>query len=206
MEIPQNTVYDQRYQSTQNYWEFKPSSMAYKLLELYPPVNRRPKVLEIGCGEGGTAVFLARNGYEVTAFDWSNVGVQKTKESADRCGVQLNVFQADINEFVPTESFDIAFSSGTLQYLLPSRRKSFIDGLQRATSKDGVHVLQTFVHKPFVEIAPDAESNEHLWTSGELLTLYKDWFTEDFVEEVKPCNSSGIPHRHVHNRIWVRKV
>ena len=34
------------------------------------------KVLDIGCGEGKDAVFLARNGYRVTAFDISEHGIQ----------------------------------------------------------------------------------------------------------------------------------
>jgi tellurite methyltransferase len=205
MEIPKNTIYDQRYQSTENYWEFKPSSMAYKILQLKPPVGYRPSVLEIGCGEGSTAIFLARNGYDVTAFDFSKVGVQKTKENADRNGVRIEVFQADVNEFLADNNFDIVFSSGTLQYLLPNKRKTFIENIQIHTNENGLHVLHTFVQKPFIEKAPDAEDNEHLWSSGDLLSFYKDWMTESFIEEIKPCNSSGVPHRHTHNRIWTRK-
>lgn len=34
---------------------------------------------------------------------------------------------------------------------------------------------------------------------------YKDWITENFVEEIKSCNSSGVTHQHAHNRIWTRK-
>ena len=77
------TIYDERYQSKANYWDFKPSSMALKILELLPPLNRSPKVLEIGSGERGTSFFLARNGYDVTAFDLAETGVRKTLEVAE---------------------------------------------------------------------------------------------------------------------------
>ena len=200
------TVYDTRYKSKPEYWEFKPSSMAYRILELLPPTHRYLKVLDIGCGEGGTAVFLARNGYDVTAFDLAETGIKKTIESAEKNGVQIRAFVADINEYVPTEKYDIIFSSGTLQYLLPEKRQPFIQACQAMTNVNGLHVLHTFVAKPFVEIAPDAEANEYLWSSGELLHLYRDWFTESFVEEIKPCNSSGVSHKHAHNRIWSRNV
>jgi tellurite methyltransferase len=152
--------------------------MAFKILDLLPPLERTPKVLEIGCGEGGTAIFLARNGYDVTAFDLSAVGVSKTKEHAAKCGVNINVFQADVNEYIPTENFDVIFSSGTIQYLLPEKRASFVNAIQEHTTNLGINVLHTFVSKPFVDIAPDAESNEHLWASGELLLMYKSWMTE----------------------------
>jgi tellurite methyltransferase len=203
---PKPTVYEARYQSKENYWEFKPSSMIQKVLELLPPLYRRPKVLEIGCGEGATAVFLARNGYDVTAFDLAPTAIDKTLENGRRAGVEIAAFVADVNEFVPNEKYDLIFSSGTLQYLLPERRAPFMQSLQAATQANGLNVLHTFVTKPFVPIAPDAEDNEHLWDSGELLTLYKDWHTEAFVEEIKLCNSSGVSHRHAHNRLWSRRV
>lgn len=200
------TIYDQRYQSKANYWEFKPSAMIYKILELMPPINKNYKVLEIGCGEGGSAIFLARNGYDVTAFDLAPTAVAKTLENAEKNQLNIKVFQADINEYELTERYDIIFSSGTIQYLLPENRSQFIKNLKDKTNINGLNVLQTFVSKTFVDVAPDAESNEHLWSSGELLMLYKDWMTEHFVEEIKPCNSSGVPHMHVHNRIWSRKI
>ncbi len=209
MEIPNktpaDTVYNQRYNSQENYWEFRPSSMAFKILELLPPLKRSLKVLEIGCGEGGTAIFLARNGYDVTAFDLSDTGITKTKNNANRFNVSIDAFQADVNEYQAAEMYDVIFSSGTIQYLLPEKRQRFIHSLQEHTNPGGLNVLHTFVKKPFLEIAPDAEANEHLWDSGELLLSYKDWFTEQFLEEIKPCNSSGVAHQHAHNRIWSRR-
>jgi len=199
------TVYDERYQLKANYWEFKPSSMAIKILELLPPVGKELKVLEIGCGEGSTAVFLARNGYSVTAFDLAPTGVAKTLDNAERANVHVNAFLADVNEYRPSEVYDVIFSSGTIQYLRPEKREGFINSLKQHTNENGLNVLHTFVSKPFVETAPDAEANEYLWSSGELLHLYKDWLTEQFSEEIQPCNSSGIPHRHAHNRIWSRR-
>ena len=205
-QTPKTTIYDHRYKSKENYWDFKPSGMALKFLELFPPVKRSPRVLEIGCGEGGTAVFLARNGYDVTAFDLAETGVRKTLENAEKFQTSVKAFVADVNEYLPTEEYDIIFSSGTIQYLFPDRRKIFIEACQQKTAPKGLNVLHTFVSKPFVATAPDAEHNEHLWSSGELLLMYRDWMIEQFIEEIKPCNSSGIPHQHAHNRIWARKV
>jgi tellurite methyltransferase len=204
-QLPMATTYEQRYKSKEFYWEFKPSSMAVKILDLLPPFGKSPKVLDVGCGEGGTAIFLARNGYDVTAFDLAETGVRKTLESAERFQTDIKVFVADINEYLPTENYDIIFSSGTIQYLLPERRRIFIQACQEKTHANGLNVLHTFVKKPFIPLAPDAEAHEHLWDSGELLFLYKDWIVENFLEEIKPCHSSGIPHQHAHNRLWARK-
>ncbi|MBC7741381.1 MAG: methyltransferase domain-containing protein [Bdellovibrionaceae bacterium] len=208
MEPPKNhsTLYNQRYQSTDHYWDFKPSSMAYKVLEIRPPMNQKLKLLEIGSGEGATALFFARNGYDVTAFDLSEVGLEKTEAAAKKINLNIKLFKANINEYAPTENFDIIFSSGTLQYLTPERRRPFIESLQLKTNTDGLHCLHTFVKKPFIEKAPDAEDCEYLWSSGELLQYYPDWKTEEFFEEIKPCNSGGVSHRHVHNRLWSTRL
>lgn len=101
--------------------------------------------------------------------------------------------------------YDIIFSSGTIQYLLPDKSEIFIYSLKDHTNPGGINVLHTFIKKPFIEKAPDVEEHEHLWSSGELLFSYRDWITEQFLEEIKPCNSSGVSHRHAHNRIWSRK-
>ena len=68
-----------------------------------------------------------------------------------------------------------------------------------------LNVFSVFVHKPFIEKAPDAEKTAYKWISGELLTYYHDWKIEYFVEEIFDCVSSGVPHKHAVNRIIARK-
>ena len=200
-----STIYDNRYESVDHYWPFQPSSMLYKALALLPSAERGLKALDIGCGEGASAILLARNGFEVTAFDLSPEAIKKTTKFAERLGLSVNAFVADINELELDDSYDLIFSSGTVQYLEPAKRACFMEKLKVSTKQNGINVIHTFVKKPFVSEAPDAEENEFLWQSGELLSLYHDWKTESFVEEIKPCQSSGIAHEHAHNRIWTRR-
>lgn len=199
------TIYDQRYLEKEHYWGNEISEMAINIVELYP-VQGKPKILEIGCGEGANAVFLAKNGYHVTAFDLSKTAVEKTTKLADKCEVQISTFIADLNDYLPDEKFDIVFSSGTLQYLLPEKRSAFMKAIQNSTNINGIHVLHTFAHKLYIPLAPDAESTEFLWRSGELLEMYQDWRIERFVEQIASCNSGGTSHEHSHNRIWARKI
>ena len=90
--------YEELYKQDEYYWGFKPSATCLKVLTAMPP-TRRLKLLDIGCGEGRNAVFFARNGYEVTAFDLAQSGVDKTKRLAERVGVHVEVFRADMNEY-----------------------------------------------------------------------------------------------------------
>ncbi len=197
------TIYDERYQSKDYYWGTQPSSLCYEILKLAPPIQEL-KVLDVGCGEGQDALFLARNGYHVSAFDASSVGIEKAKQSANRLDLPIHFFTADINVFRAEEHYDIIFSSGTLQYMRPPLRAEILANYKAHTLPQGIHALHTFVEKPFIPRAPDAESSETLWTSGELNMNYKDWWIEWSAEEISPCQSSGVAHWHAHNRIVAR--
>ena len=196
--------YNAAYSGDGYYWTLKPSNLCYEVLKYMPP-DRRIKLLDIGCGEGRNTVFFARNGYETHGFDISENGLKKTRHLADRTGVRINTFQADLNQFRLEESFDVLFSTGTLHACHPSSRKDLFDNLKTYTSQNGLHVFSVFVDKPFIPEAPDNDANTCLWRSGELLTLYHDWLIESFFEEIIHCNSSGIPHQHAMNRIVARK-
>ena len=200
-----SNIYDERYDQDDYYWGVKPSSTCFKVLELMPPDNARVTLLDVGCGEGRNAVFFAGKGYAVTAFDMSPAGVEKAKRLADKAKASLNVFVADINEFRLTESCDIIFSTGVLQYIPEHLRQEVLGNYRRFTSPEGLNALSVFVKKPFIARAPDAEPTSHKWISGELLTYYHDWKIEFTTEEVFDCMSGGIPHRHAISRVIARK-
>ena len=62
--------------------------------------GRKPgKALDIGMGEGRNALFLAAQGWEVTGFDISDVGVQLAREAALKRGVKLEGLVGDVDRF-----------------------------------------------------------------------------------------------------------
>jgi tellurite methyltransferase len=197
-------LYDQKYGGKSFYWTTRPSTTCFEVLRRMPP-ERPLKLLEIGCGEGRNAVFFARNGYEVHAFDLSEKGVEKTKRFADQAQVVVHVFRADLNIFRLTQTYDILFSTGTLHSSHPSIREELFDNYKAFTAEGGLNVFSVFVRKPFIGPAPDADPNSHLWRSGELFTIYHDWQIEWCVEEIFDDSSGGIPHKHAVNRLIARK-
>jgi tellurite methyltransferase len=197
--------YDERYSGETYYWGTRPSRMAYEVLQWLPP-DRPRKLLVIGCGEGRNAVFFARNGYQVSAFDLSAVGLEKTARLAARAGTEVRVFAADVNAYRLDEPYDVLFSTGVLHYIPPELRGEVFDNYREHTRPDGLHVMSVFVHKPFIPPAPDGEAKAQRWISGELFTHYADWRIEYCTEEIFDCNSSGVPHQHAMDRVVARKV
>lgn len=193
--VNHTTQYERKYDRSGFYWGLEPNSMCYDVMRLRPPV-RPLKVLDIGCGEGKDAVFFARNGYAVTAFDLTSSGLDKARRLADACGVQVGFFQADLLDYRPDDEYDIVFSSGVLHYIPESLRREVLECYQAHTAPGGLHAMNAFVRKPYLALPPDEESPATLWRSGELATLYADWHFHRFAEEIFDCNSSGIPHQH----------
>ena len=177
-----------------NYNAFEPSQLAVDILRLYPPV-RHTKVLHISCGKGRDTLFLARNGYDVSAFDFSEVAVEMCRNLLAENGQRANVFCAEINEFRPNNEYDIIFSTGVLHYIMPSKRQEVFDSYKQYTKINGLNLFNTFVEKPFVEPAPDIYGYDEFY-SGELFGYYRDWYIHEMKEVIYACNSRGIPHQH----------
>jgi len=196
--------YDEKYGGESFYWTTRPSRSCFEVLKRMPP-ERLLRLLDIGCGEGRNAVFFARNGYEVHAFDLSLKGVDKTKRLAEQASVRVHTFQADLNEFRLDASFDTLFSTGTLHSSHPSIRDELFENYKTFTAEGGLNVFSVFVRKPFIAPAPDGDANAHPWRSGELFGHYHDWNIEWCTEEIFDCTSSGVPHQHAVNRMVARK-
>ncbi len=198
-------TYDKRYQQEQYYWGEKPSSSCKRILEIIPP-DHPLTLLDIGCGEGRDAVFFASQGYRVTAFDTSPVGIEKAQRLAEKAGVSIELFIADINEYRLSAGFDVVFSTGVLQYIPPQLRAEIFANYRHFTNPKGINAHSAFVDKPFIDPAPDEEASAHNWISGELLGLFHDWRVEFTSEEIFDCMSSGVPHQHAIARVIARNI
>ena len=154
----QITPYEERYQTEGYYWGTRPNEMCLELLKRMYPV-RPLRLLEIGCGEGKDAVFLAKCGYQVTAFDATESGIEKAKRLADIHQVDVTFFQADLRTFRLDEEFDIIYSSGVFHHILPGMRKELMENYLSHTAPGGMHAINVFVEKPFIPAPPDEEAD-----------------------------------------------
>src|SRR3954447_10668457 len=71
------------------------------------------RALDVGCGEGADAIWLAQRGWAVTAIDVSGVAVGRAREHAERIGVGVDWMVDDaLRTPLPGAAFDLA----SLQY------------------------------------------------------------------------------------------
>lgn len=202
------TDYDTRYNTEEYYWGLIPNRICFDLMRLLPPVKPY-RVLDIGCGEGKDAVFFAKCGYVVTAFDVSEQGIEKAKKLAEYNKVHVRLFKADIFDYHPDGEYDIIFSSGVFHFIPPAHRRELCDSLKAHTAAGGINAFNVFVKKPFIHRAPDStrdETKRHPWLSGELFGYYHDWLFCTCKEEIFDCNSGGSPHKHCMDTLIAQKV
>jgi tellurite methyltransferase len=176
--------YDQKYQSEEYYWGRQPSTLARIYFQRHP-LDRTEKMLDAGCGEGRDTVFFALIGYQVTAFDDSEVGVKKTRERAASLHLDVDVFKADVNAFRLKEEYDFVLANGVFHYVRPELRQETIANYKQFTRPGGRHAVLVPVYKPFVNADPTADQEEKSWRSGEILTHYHDWKIEYFEELIQ---------------------
>ena len=66
------------------------------------------RALDVGCGEGADAIWLAGKGWTVTAIDVSDVAVTRAREAAERAGAAVEWVHGDaLHTPFPTGSFDL---------------------------------------------------------------------------------------------------
>lgn len=100
-----------RYAATDLVWGAEPNRFVVAELEGRPPQGR---ALELACGEGRNAIWLAEQGWTVTAVDFSDVAIERARKLAERRGVEVDWLCADLTSFEPSAG---AFQLVLIAYL-----------------------------------------------------------------------------------------
>jgi SAM-dependent methyltransferase len=109
------------------------------------------RVLDLGSGDGANAVFLALQGFDVHGIEISLVGVQKTRELAQKMGVAVSVQQGDMYMRLPYAdgSFDAVFSYQSLNHnTLPNIIALFRE-INRVLKQGGIFSVKTADRKTY---------------------------------------------------------
>ena len=113
--------------------------------------------LDVGCGEGADAIWLARHGWTVTAIDISSVAVARAQEAAEQAGATVEWLSGDaLQAALPARSFDLV----SLQY--PALPKASGDAAVRAL----LGVLRPGALLLAVYHDLDPEHREHMKSRG----------------------------------------
>lgn len=150
------------------------------------------KVLLLAEGEGRNAVFLAEQGYKVTAVDISSVGLQKAEKLASENNVNIETVCADLSTFdLGEKQWDGIVS--IYCHLPEAIRQSLYHRIERALTPSGVLLLESY--------RPEQLNNKtggppvaSMMTSKETLLSELPNLTFAHLEEVDRMVIEGINH------------
>jgi 2-polyprenyl-3-methyl-5-hydroxy-6-metoxy-1,4-benzoquinol methylase len=112
--IFESPAWNERYSGEETIWSGEPN------VQLVAEASDLPAgtALDLGCGEGGDVIWLARHGWTVTGADFSAAGLARAARLAEEAGVgeRTDWWQVDAREFdAGGRTFDLV----TSHYLHP---------------------------------------------------------------------------------------
>lgn len=100
--------------------------------------------LELGCGEGRNAVYMAKNDIAVYAVDLSDNAIKNAKAFANENNVNVDFLCADVFDIQLKDQFDLTYDSGMFHHLAPHRRLSYLGLLNKYLKDSGFFALCCF--------------------------------------------------------------
>jgi len=101
--------------------------------------------LDLGCGEGRYALYLARKGCHVIAIDRTPAGVEKLKTLAQSQNLPVTANVTDIADFVfPKNRFDILVAATVLDHLTETLRLQTMRQIKNALKPGGILYVNAF--------------------------------------------------------------
>jgi len=109
------------------------------------PAQPNRRALDLGCGPGRNAIWLAQRGFTVDALDLSPTALDWARERAAEAQVDVNFVQKNIFGWQPPSgSYDLVYDSGCFHHLPPHRRISYRSLLENSLAPGGSFGLACF--------------------------------------------------------------
>lgn len=163
------------------------------------------RVLDLGCGDGRNALFLAQKGLNVTAVDISENAIRKLNALAMNLNVQVNAYVDDMCNFEFPHLFDLVICHGCLHLVESDRWQLLISKIKRNTNPRGLNIIAVFTDT----IPPPEDLKDFclgLFREGEIYSLYSDWEMVLQQSYIIEDEHPGSPkHTHQINKLVARK-
>jgi SAM-dependent methyltransferase len=203
--VPEVEYWDARYASEDRIWSGNANDVLVREVSDMTPGT----VLDLGCGEGGDAIWLALRGWRVTATDLSQVALDRAARHAAERGVaeRIDWQQRDLGVSFPPGEFDLV-SAHFLHSWGDLPRERILWTAARAVAPGGV--LLVVGHAGFPSWEPDPPADVTFPTPDEVLASLDlpegEWEVLLSAEhERTQARPDGRPGTRTDNTLMVRR-
>ena len=135
MGMSKSQLWNERYAAKELVWSAGPNRLlADEVRDL-----AAGRALDVACGEGRNAIWLAEQGWTVSAIDFSHVGIDKGRQIAERRGVEIDWTVGDVAaDQLPVAEFDLV----AVLYLhtSPEERSDWLPNVVASVASGGVFI------------------------------------------------------------------
>ena len=190
---PVNGGYDDGYIQCPCFWGQIPGSLVRTLFSLRKSM-RGLRVLDVGCGEGKNAVYLAEKGATVDAVDVSGHAIRNARRNWGKVR-RVRWVVADVRDICLAPVYDIVIAYGLCHCLdTPQQIRQVISKLQKNSVVGAHHVLCTFNDRHHVLNDAHPLFRPCLLPHETYISLYSSW-------HILVQSDEDLTERHPHNRI-----
>lgn len=108
------------------------------LVDFFDQLDRQGlRVLDVGCGQGRDAIFIARKGHRVVGIDISANGIRDLNLAAKKENLSITGLVEDIVTFVPRELYDVILIDRTLHMLAEPARLAVLNTMLDHVAVEG---------------------------------------------------------------------
>lgn len=181
------------------------------LVELIESGRVKPcKAVDLGCGAGNYAVYLAGKGFDVTGVDISETAIGFARENAEKKGLRCRFITSDVLGSLDEirETFDFAYDWSLMHHVFPDERGKYIENVYRLLNPAGKYLSVCFSEKDIYFGGSGKYRKTPLGTvlyfssEDELKGLFSPYFD---IKELKTIEISGKFGTHLTNYVFMGK-
>lgn len=186
--------FDERYKTGDLPWNIERAD--YNLVGIVESHPVEPcKALDVGCGTGDNAIWLAREGFRVTGVDYSELAIDFARKKAGEAKAEVKFHVADfLNNSIPGAPFGFIFDRGCFHsFDTPADRKKYAKNVFLYLENNGLWLtLAGNVDDGRLDIGPPK------LTAADVVTAVEKYF------EIVFLNSGRFDSNDVNpSKIWV---
>ena len=168
------------------------------------------KAIDLGCGAGNYAIYLAEKGFDVTGVDFSSTAIKIAEENAKARRVKCKFITADVVDQLSKISgrWDFAYDWGLLHHILPEHREKYVKNVYGILNPKAKYLSLCFSEKDKGFEGDEKYRKTFIGSTlyfsceDELRELFAPYFD---IIELRTTEITGKFETHVFNYVFMSK-